>query len=48
VATAKANGLEPYAYLKCLFTELPKATTCDEVDALLPIADNRERFLANT
>jgi hypothetical protein len=41
VATAKAN---PYAYLKCLFTELPKATTCDEVDALLPIAENRERF----
>jgi hypothetical protein len=31
--------------LKYLFTELPKAKTCDEVDALLPIADNRERFL---
>lgn len=35
-ATAKANGLEPYAYLRHLFTELPKATTVAEIEALLP------------
>lgn len=36
IETAKANGLEPYAYLKLVFTELPKAVTMAEVEALLP------------
>lgn len=36
IETAKANGLEPYAYLRMLFAELPKATTVEEIDALLP------------
>ena len=36
VSTARANGLEPYAYLKRLFTELPKATTVKDIEALLP------------
>jgi len=36
VETAKANGLEPWAYLQHVFTELPKARSFDEVDALLP------------
>jgi transposase len=27
IETAKANGLEPYAYLRHLFTELPKVQT---------------------
>lgn len=36
IETAKANGLEPYAYLKQVFTELPKAETVDDVEALLP------------
>ena len=36
IETAKANGLEPYAYLRYLFTELPKAQTVDAIDALLP------------
>ena len=36
IETAKANGLEPYAYLKLVFTELPKATTLADVEALLP------------
>ena len=36
IETAKANGLEPYAYLRMLFTELPKATTVEEIEALLP------------
>ena len=36
IETAKANGLEPYAYLRHIFTELPKATTLAEIEALLP------------
>ncbi len=36
IETAKANGLEPYAYLRCLFTELPKAESVDAIEALLP------------
>ena len=36
IETAKANGCEPYAYLRRVFTDLPKATTLAEVDALLP------------
>ena len=36
VETAKANGLEPYAYLKLLFTQLPLAETIEDIDALLP------------
>jgi transposase len=35
IETAKANGLEPYAYLRHVFTELPKATTVDDIEALL-------------
>jgi transposase len=36
IETAKANGLEPYTYLRYLFTELPKATTVEAIEALLP------------
>ena len=36
IETAKANGLEPYAYLRHLFAELPKAQTVAEIEALLP------------
>ena len=36
IETVKANGLEPYAYLRYLFTELPKAETVDAIEALLP------------
>lgn len=36
IQTAKANGVEPYAYLRHIFAELPKATTVDDVEALLP------------
>ena len=34
--TAKANGLEPYAYLKRVFADLPNASSFDDVDLLLP------------
>lgn len=33
---SKANGLEPYAYLRHVFTELPKAQSLAKVEALLP------------
>ena len=36
IETAKANGLEPYTYLRHLFTELPKAETVEAIEALLP------------
>lgn len=36
VETAKANGIEPHAYLTYLFAELPHATTVDHFEALLP------------
>lgn len=36
IETAKANGLEPYAYLRHVFTELPRATSVEEIEALLP------------
>ena len=34
--TAKANGHEPYAWLRRVMRDLPAAKTVDEVEALLP------------
>lgn len=42
IETAKANGLEPYAYLKRVFTELPKATCIEDIEALLPFKQPTE------
>jgi len=36
IETAKANDVEPYAYLLHVFTELPKAKTAEDIEALLP------------
>jgi transposase len=36
IETAKANGIEPYAYLRHIFTELPKASRLEEIEKLLP------------
>jgi transposase len=36
VGTCRANGIEPHAYLTYLYTELPKATTAEHLEALLP------------
>ena len=36
VQTARANELEPYAYLRGLFTELPSAQSVEDIEALLP------------
>jgi transposase len=35
IETTITNGLEPYAYLRHLFTELPKAETAEAFEALL-------------
>lgn len=36
IETAKANGLEPYAYLRRVFSALPAAKTVEDIEALLP------------
>src|SRR5450830_496613 len=36
VETAKANGVEPYAWLRWVLRELPAAKTVEDVEALLP------------
>ena len=36
VMSARANGVEPYAYLCYLFDQLPIATTVEALEALLP------------
>ena len=37
IGTAKANGVELYAYLRTVFTELPQVASVDEVEAQLPV-----------
>ncbi|MCW5738437.1 MAG: IS66 family transposase [Enhydrobacter sp.] len=37
IDTAKANGLDPYAYLRHVFTQLPGATCVEDIEALLPL-----------
>ena len=36
VECAKANGLEPYQYLRQVFTALPQADTVEDIESLLP------------
>ena len=36
IETAKANGLEPWAYLHRVSRDLPSAVTIDDVERLLP------------
>ena len=36
IETAKANGIEPYRYLRKIFTEVPKANSLEDIEALLP------------
>lgn len=36
IETAKANGLEPYSYLRYIFNALPLATSPEDYQALLP------------
>ena len=44
IETAKANGLEPYWYLKHLFEHLPEAMTTEEFEALLPYNIDKTRL----
>lgn len=36
IETAKVNSLEHYAYLRYIYTRLPRALTVQDVEALLP------------
>ncbi len=36
IETVKANGLEPYAYLRCIFTELPQADSVEAIGLAAP------------
>jgi transposase len=36
VSSARANGLEPYAYLNYIFENLPATDTLEALEALLP------------
>lgn len=36
IETAKANGIEPYEYLRALFVALPNASILEDYEALLP------------
>ena len=40
IETAKANALEPYAYLRRVFTLLPAATSLADIEALMPWAES--------
>jgi len=44
IETAKANGLEPYRYLRFLFGRLPLAKTPEDYKALLPQYLDREQL----
>ncbi len=44
IETAKANGLEPYAYLRHLFEKLPAAKTTEDFKALLPQYLNKDQL----
>ena len=48
VETAKANGLEPYRYLRQVFKQLPRAQTVAEIEALLPGNVDPEKLPAAT
>jgi len=47
IETAKANELEPYAYLYHVFKELPKARSIDDIEALLPWNVNTQTIAVN-
>ncbi len=36
IATAKANGIDPFDYLSLIFKELPAANTQEKLESLLP------------
>ena len=44
IETVKAHGLEPYRYLRHIFTELPKAQSLEDIDQLLPWHVDKEQI----
>ncbi len=42
IETAKAQGFEPFQYLCYVFRELPRATSVEEIECLLPRSCSRE------
>ena len=48
VESAKANRIEPYAYLRLVIMELPRATTLEGVEALLPRNVDRAKLQDQT
>jgi transposase len=47
IETAKANGTEPFAYLRFLFERIPAAECLEDFEALLPYRVDRS-FLASS
>ncbi len=48
IETAKANGLEPYHYLRYAFKELPAAQSLTDLEALLPHNLNADQINLTT
>ena len=46
IETAKANGLEPYGYLKFIIEQLPLAESVEQIEALLPWNIKNEQLTA--
>ena len=46
IETAKANGLDPYRYLRYLFTKIPETSTENEFKKLLPMNINVDQLLS--
>jgi transposase len=44
IETAKANGLEPYAFPRRVFTGLPAASTLVDIETLLPWNTHGDRL----
>jgi transposase len=44
IDTAKANEIEPYAYLRQVFAKLPRATILEDIEALLPDRVDQEQL----
>ena len=47
IETVKANGLEPYHYLRHIFKELPKAESLEQIEALLPFNLSEAELIAS-
>jgi transposase len=45
IRTAKLNELNPYLYLKHVFTELPQAQSLEDIEVLLPAMCDRDALL---